>query len=122
MLKYFFIVELSILSGGPTITPGAEVPKAPGEGAENAAGLNHSPTVGLERLGFDRMFGRRVTVGGVLLVVYRVLVGSGPVHCGVRKNPPSRTKMLASCQPPKIAFSQRPASGRKCLPLPTGRS
>ena len=40
-------MEFRIVNPGPIITPGPDVPKAPGEGAENAPTLYHRVTLGL---------------------------------------------------------------------------
>src|SRR5690242_4599573 len=77
---------LKELKPGPRTTPLAEVPNCPGAGAVSAAGLNHLFTERESpgRFGFAMASGRIVTFAGVLLLVYAVPVGSGPVHSGVR--------------------------------------
>src|SRR5690349_6600507 len=86
--KFFASPKSSVNDRGPTITPLADVPNDPGEGGPNAVTSNQLLTdCWLEgRLGSRKMLGRRATVG-TLPDVNRVLVGSGPDHCGVRKKP-----------------------------------
>src|SRR5689334_3637803 len=87
-LKFLAIPESTVNDPGPTITPFADVPKAPGLGAANVLRSYQplTPRRSEGRLGSRRMFGRRVAVG-TAPEVKRVLVGSGPDHCGVRKKP-----------------------------------
>src|SRR5260370_33522303 len=104
---------------GPTITPFAEVPYEPGVGAVNAPTLNHLPTEGSARFGFDMIFGRIVTCAGVVLVVLAVPTGSLPVHSGVRNWPVAEAKIELISQPPKSTSPNLAVESQR-LPFPRG--
>src|ERR1019366_4785206 len=122
-LKFLATPESTLKVPGPTIVPLADVPKAPGLGAPNAATLNQLFTDrwSEDRFGFCRMFGRSVAVGTLLLLVYLVLVGSDPDQDGDRKKPVPQVVAAMICQPPTARFASRPRE-RNFFPRPNGSS